>query len=455
MTVLKSVSPQRPSDIVIEFEELSADQVATRAAVARTAQRDWWDAPPQTRAGALGAAAVALRAAAATATDLVVREVGKPVLEARGEVARSIAILEYYAQAAYAPTGQTFAPSLGAGLLLTDRRPHGVAALITPWNFPLAIPLWKAAPALVAGNAVLLKPSPDAVGCATFLADLLAAHLPADLFTVVAGGADTGRTLVDLADVVSFTGSSTVGAQVASTAAARGIPVQCEMGGHNAAIVLPDADPARTAAMVAGAAMGYAGQKCTATRRVVLAGQNPGLVDALVDSVTALTPVDPAADRAVVGPVITSGARSRVVAAAASGGRLLTGGSATDADGWFVTPAVVTDVPAGHDLLSVETFGPLVVVQQARDVEQALAMADATPYGLVTSVHGRDLDAVLAVAHRAHTGLVKVNAPTTGVDFYAPFGGEKASSIGGREQGLAALDFYSSTRTITIAPHGA
>jgi aldehyde dehydrogenase (NAD+) len=455
MTVITSLSPQRPSEVVFEVEAASAPDVATRTAAARVAQHSWWEAPPQARATALAAAAQALRAASAQATDLIVREVGKPAGEARGEVARSVAILDYYAQAAYAPLGQTFAPSLGAGMLFTERRPHGVAGLITPWNFPLAIPLWKAAPALVSGNAVLLKPSPDAVGCAAFLAELLAAHLPADLFAVVAGGAETGQALVDAADVVSFTGSSAVGSQVAVAAARRGLPVQCEMGGHNAAIVLPDADPAITAQMIASAGMGYAGQKCTATRRVVVVGDQPEFLAALVSAVSGLAPLDPAEEASVVGPVITSTARARVVAAASSGGRLLAGGIAVEGDGNFVTPAVVTDVPDGHDLLSVETFGPLLVVQQARDVDEAAAMADATPYGLVTSVHGRDLDAVLAVSRQVHSGLVKVNAPTTGVDFYAPFGGEKASSIGGREQGMAALDFYSATRTITIAPHGA
>jgi aldehyde dehydrogenase (NAD+) len=455
MTVITSVSPQRPSDVVLEVEQTPAPQVGARATAARAAQRSWWEAPAQVRAAALAGAAQALRSAASAAADLVVREVGKPAAEARGEVARSVAILDYYAQAAYAPIGQTFAPSLGAGLLFTERRPHGVAGLITPWNFPLAIPLWKAAPALSAGNAVLLKPSPDAVGCAAFLADLLAQHLPADLFAVVPGGPDTGAALVDAVDVVSFTGSSAVGSQVAVAAARRGVPVQCEMGGHNAAIVLPDADPATTAAMIAGAAMGYAGQKCTATRRVVLVGEQPALLDALVSAASGLTPTDPADEGAVVGPVITAAARARVVSAASSGGRILTGGQAVDRDGYFVAPTVLADVPDGHDLLSVETFGPLVVVQRAGDVDEALAMADATSYGLVTSIHGRDLDAVLAVARRVHSGLVKVNAPTTGVDFYAPFGGEKASSIGGREQGLAALDFYATTRTITIAPHGA
>lgn len=450
--LVRSVSPQRPADVVAEAMAATPEEVDAAAARARQAQHGWWAAAPSVRCAALAGAAAALRDRATEATELVVREVGKPVVEARGEVARAASILDYYAQAAFAPVGQNYAPSLGSGLLYTDRMPHGVAGLITPWNFPLAIPLWKAAPALAAGNAVLLKPSPDSIGNATWLADLLAEHLPADLFAVVVGGAETGAALVDAADVVSFTGSSAVGSQVAVAATMRGIPVQAEMGGHNAAIVLPDADPASTAAMITSAAMGFAGQKCTATRRVIVVGEQPDFVEALVAATRQAAPMDPAQEPSSVGPVISPVARDKVVAAAASGGDVLAGGKAPDGDGFFVEATLVDGVPEGHDLLSVETFGPLLVLQHAADVEAAVAMADATSYGLVTSIHGQDLAPILTAARSVHSGLVKVNAPTTGVDFYAPFGGEKASSIGQREQGLAALDFYAATRTITVAP---
>lgn len=454
-TVIRSRSPQAPGDVVAEAAELEPAAVAQAAAAAREAQRDWWTHGAASRAAALGAAAAGLRERRDEAVALIVREVGKPVAEAAGEVARGITILEYYAQAAYAPLGQTFPPSVGGGLLYTERRPHGVAGLITPWNFPVAIPLWKAAPALTTGNAVLLKPSPDALGCAQLLSELLAGHLPDGLFAVAPGGAATGRAVVAAADVVSFTGSVAVGRAVASQAAERGVPVQCEMGGQNAAVVLADADPARTAATIAGAAMGYAGQKCTATRRVVVVGENPGLIDALTDAVRALRPADPSADGTVVGPVISPAARDRVVegarSALAGGGRVLAGGGVPGADGWYVEPTLVDGLAAEHPLLHEETFGPLAAVQRVADLEEALAVVNGVRFGLVTSLHGRDVGALLAAAARVDTGMIKVNAPTTGVDFYAPFGGEKESSYGPREQGPAALDFYSSVRTITIA----
>jgi acyl-CoA reductase-like NAD-dependent aldehyde dehydrogenase len=459
LSVVRSVSPQRPTDVVIEVPEASADDVAKAAERARAAQRRWWDAVSPVRAGVLAAAATALRARADEAAALIVREVGKPVAEAAGEVARAVAILDYYAQASYAPLGSTLPPSM-PGLMYTERRPHGVAGLVTPWNFPLAIPLWKAAPALAVGNAVLLKPSPDATAAAVWLADLLAGLLPEGLFQVLPGGAGTGRAVLDAADVVSFTGSAAVGRQVTIAAAGRGVPVQAEMGGQNAAIVLQDADPQAAAAQIAAAAMGFAGQKCTATRRVIVIG-GPARVatvtEALVAAVRALEPGDPATAGVLVGPVIGPAARSSVLdavdAVTKGGGRLLHGGSSPELDGWFVTPTLVSGIDPDHPVAQQETFGPLAVVQPADTLDVALRLADGVRYGLVTSVHGRDLTQVLAAVRGVQTGLVKVNAPTTGVDFWAPFGGERDSSYGQREQGSAALDFYASTRTVTLAPH--
>lgn len=454
--MITSVSPQRPDEVVAEAPEAGSAEVATLAGRVRTAQREWWRSGAAQRSAALAAAAGALADRQPEATELIVREVGKPVGEATGEVGRAVAILSYYAQACYAATGDHYPPS-GRGLLYTERRPHGVAGLITPWNFPFAIPLWKAAPALAVGNGVLLKPSPDAIGSARFLADLLAEFLPPDLFTLACGGPETGEAVVANADVVSFTGSVGVGRSVAAAAMAAGVPVQCEMGGLNAAIVLPDADPETTARMVAGAAMGYAGQKCTATSRVIVVGENRPFVAALEAAVASLVPTDPAEAKSVVGPVINERARDTVAQAIAegrqAGGRVLAGGDPVEGAGYFVAPTLFGGLPAGHRLTREEVFGPLAVLSHADSVEDAVAAANSTRYGLVTSVHGRDLDALLTAVAGLDTGLIKVNAPTSGVDFYAPFGGEKESSYGPREQGPAALAFYTSTRTVTIAPH--
>jgi aldehyde dehydrogenase (NAD+) len=316
-----------------------------------------------------------------------------------------------------------------------------------------------ASPALACGNAVLLKPSSEAPACAALLERVLAPHVGEHVFSVVYGGGDVARSLIDRVDAVSFTGSDGVGRSVAAQAGQEGIPAQCEMGGQNAAIVFDDADPARTAAIVAGAAMGYAGQKCTATRRVIVVGTDNGFLEAFVDTVRALEPASPEAPDSTVGPVISEGARGDVLSAIelgrSSGARILAGGQAPDRDGWFVQPTLVDGLGPDHRLSQEETFGPLVTILTATDVDEAVRIANGVRYGLVTSVHGRDLDRVLAAADGLDTGLIKVNAPTSGVDFYTPFGGEKDSSYGPREQGMAALGFYSTTRTITIAAHGA
>jgi aldehyde dehydrogenase (NAD+) len=454
--VITSVSPQDPSDVVGQFAVADAPAIRSAAHRCRAAQTEWWESGAAARSSALTAAAAELDSRAHDVTALICREVGKPVTEAAGEVGRSVAILRFYAQSCFDAVGSQLPPS-STGLLYTERRPHGVAGLITPWNFPLAIPLWKAAPALAAGNGVLLKPSPDATACAALLVELLGHHLPDGLVSLVAGEADAGEAVVGLADAVSFTGSALVGRQVAVDAAARGIPVQCEMGGQNAAIVLPDADPAATAAMVAGAAMGYAGQKCTATRRIITVGENAAFLDALIDAVESLATGDPGEPATVVGPVITRRARDQVTEAVdevrRDGGRILTGGRALSGAGWFVEATVADRLEPTHRLAGEETFGPLALVQPASTLEEAVALANGVRYGLVTSVHGADLDAVMRAVARLDTGLIKVNAPTTGVDFYAPFGGEKDSSYGPREQGTAALDFYGTTRTVTIAHH--
>ncbi|HEU4675355.1 MAG TPA: aldehyde dehydrogenase family protein [Motilibacteraceae bacterium] len=452
--MIESRSPQRPDDLVVAVPATSPEQVTAAVQQSRGAQRGWRSAGAAARSAALGAAADAVAAAAGELTDLVVREVGKPLGEARGEVARSVAILRYYAQQVFDPVGAVHEPSAG-GLLLTRRRPRGVAGLITPWNFPLAIPLWKAAPALAFGNAVVLKPAPEATACALRLAELLGPALPGGVFTVLPGDADTGAALVAQSDVVSFTGSVPAGRSVSAAATGRGVPVQAEMGGQNPAVVLPDADLEAAAAQIAGAAMGYAGQKCTATKRVVVVGDPAPFRDALVAAVEQLAVGDPADAATVVGPVIDAGARDRVLTATENlggSGRVLTGGRTVPGEGWYVSPTLVEGVAPDHVLACHEVFGPITLLQSAPSLDAAIALANGVDYGLAAAVYTRDLATALQAAEELEAGLVKVNAPTSGVDFYAPFGGEKDSSLGPREQGKAAVEHYTSVHTVTVAP---
>ncbi|MFJ4097521.1 aldehyde dehydrogenase family protein [Kitasatospora sp. NPDC089913] len=450
---IRSYNPADPADLVAEAPAPGAEAVLATVARARAAQPGWLAAGAGGRSAALTRIAAVVEAHAEELAELVVREVGKPVAEARGEVARTVAIWRYYAQAPFAASGEVHETAGGPGLLLTRRRPYGVAGLVTPWNFPLAIPTWKAAPALAVGNTVVLKPSSEAIGCARRLAELVAeAGLPADVFTVLPGGGAEGGTLVGAADVVSFTGSTGVGRQVVRTATDRGIPVQAELGGLNTAIVLPDADIDQAAAHLANAIAGYAGQKCTATSRVVAVG---GAYEPLRAAlVKALGQVDGTS----CGPVINEATRDEITAAVDSareaGAEVLTGGGAPARDGWYLEPTLVAGVPDEHPLSREEFFGPIAVLHAAADLDEAIALANNTPYTLSASVHTRDLDAALATADRLNAGMIRVNAPSSGVDFHLPFGGAKGASHGAREQGQAALDFYTQSRTVTLLPGG-
>ncbi|MFI9240428.1 aldehyde dehydrogenase family protein [Streptomyces sp. NPDC053079] len=451
-TPFLSRNPADPADILTEVAPVGAVAVAAAVERARAAQPGWLGGGAAARSAALSAIAAAVEAAAAELADLAVREVGKPLAEARAEVARTAAVWRYYAQAPYEPTGAVHESAAGPGLLLTRRRPHGVAGLITPWNFPFAIPSWKAAPALAAGNTVVLKPAPEATACARRLAEIIGQALPEGAFTLVTGGPEEGEALLATADALSFTGSTTVGTAVVRTATARGVPVQAEMGGLNAAIVLPDTDIARAAGHIASAIAGYAGQKCTATSRVIAVGAALGpLREALAEELRTLAVGDPADPATVCGPLIGERARDRF-AAALEGLPPLAAGTAPDGPGWYAAPTVVEKLPEGHHLLREEVFGPVAVLLPADDLADAVRITNSVPYGLVTSVHTAGLDAVLHGLDRLDTGMVRVNAPSAGVDFHLPFGGTKASGHGPREQGRAALEFYTSSRTYTLTP---
>jgi alpha-ketoglutaric semialdehyde dehydrogenase len=454
-----SLNPADPADRIGTFTPGGGIDVDRAVKAAREAAARYAALPAQTRADALNRVAARVEARAAELTGLIVREVGKPLVEARGEVARTAAILRYHAQAALDPDGDTFPSADGRSLLMARRRPRGVVGLITPWNFPIAIPAWKLAPALAYGNACVWKPSPFSPACAEALMQCLAPELPEPAVQLVQGNGDAGAALVGHRGVnaISFTGSVATGASVARTAVERGAAAQCEMGGQNASIVLADADVEAAAATIAAAAMGYAGQKCTATSRVLCEAPVLGQMrEALAAAVAGLRIEDPADEACRVGPLISPEARDAATAAVArgveAGGRLLTGGSALDAPGNYLAPALVEVSDPGAELAQEEVFAPVCAIMGAADAGAAVELANGVRHGLVTAVFTRDLDRVLELTDRLDTGLVRVNQPTSGVDLHTPFGGEKASGLGPREQGKAAREFYTSLRTVLIAP---
>jgi alpha-ketoglutaric semialdehyde dehydrogenase len=451
--VITSVSPQDPDDLVAEVEATRPATVAVLAARSAAAVRQWQSATAAERAGALGRAADALHRAAAPLTDLIVREVGKPRREASAEVARGVGILRYYAQRSLDPVGETLPGPTESAQIFTRRRARGVAGLITPWNFPVAIPLWKAAPALAYGNGVLWKPSSKAVGIAERLARLIGSVLPEDLVALVPGEAATATAVIENADVVSFTGSTAVGRSVVTRCGERGIPCQAEMGGSNYAVITPSADLQRASSQIAAAAFAYAGQKCTATSHVLVIGDGRQAEQALAVATESLTVDDPDSAASDCGPLIDQSAAQRCerawVQARDGGARLICEAGRRAGVAWQPL-RLVADVPAASALGCEEVFGPIATVAVIQELDDAIEVVNSGRYGLVSSVHTADLKDAIRFSAQVRTGMVKVNAPTTGVDYWAPFGGDRDSSFGPREQGLAAAQLYSTTQTTTL-----
>lgn len=359
-------------------------------------------------------------------------------------------------------SGEVIPAQSAESLQFSLRSPVGVVALVTPWNFPLAIPLWKAAPALAFGNSVVLKPSERSSYVSTMLAETArAAELPPGVFNVVLGsGPAAGEALLraDGVRAVSFTGSVEVGSRVAGIAAARNIRYQTEMGGKNVVIVAEDADLERAARLTASGAMRFAGQKCTATSRaVVVRSVEDAFVAKLCEEVASMR-LGPVSDpEAVVGPLISEESRSRVRSAVEdSEGQLACGGAPPGETayrkGFFFAPTVVRGVHPDSRLAQDEIFGPVLATLIADDLEQAIELANRTRYGLSAALFTRDLRSAFEYIRGIEAGLVRVNGDTTGVDPHAPFGGMKASGSASREQGSAAREFYTETRTVQVNP---
>jgi acyl-CoA reductase-like NAD-dependent aldehyde dehydrogenase len=453
---IESRDPAQPDSILGSFPLATREAVDVQIRRAHTVARDW-EHDAGARAGALHAWANAIEADAAALIDTVTREVGKPIRESRSEVARAIAIIRYYAQAAYEPIAETYPGGDSSVELTVHRRPHGVISAICPWNFPVAIPAWKIAPALAYGNAVLFRPSSRALVTASIFARTAAASMPEGVLQVVVSDHDASAALVDDPRVgaVTFTGSVPIGMEIVRRVAGRGAPVQAEMGGQNASIVLADADLELAATTIAHSAMDYAGQKCTATRRAIIhrsiaAEFVPMLASAVADLRVGL-PADEATD---IGPVISEDARRSVETAVERalqrGAVALTDTDGIPDDGWYLAPTLLEIDDPTDEFTQAETFGPAAAVLVADSDEHALQLANATPFGLSGAVFSSDISRARSLATRLETGLQRVNSPTTGADFYVPFGGEKASGYGAREQGRAAREFFTHTRTMLV-----
>lgn len=461
--VVPSENPADTRDIVGYVPVSTAEDVERAVAAAKQAYPAWAKMPSARRAQWLYRAADILEARMEEMAETVTREMGKTLAESRGEVARGITLLRYYAGEGLRRIGEVIPSSDGQSLLYTLRVPLGVVGLITPWNFPVAIPLWKAAPALVYGNTVVLKPSPETSVTAAKLAEVFAeAGLPAGVFNVVMGGAEAGRALVAHPDVhgVSFTGSDVVGQEVARVCAARGAKYQLEMGGKNPVIVAEDADLELAAELTVSGAMRMAGQKCTATSRaIVLAPVYDAFRERVLEKVRAIRIGDGRDPETWMGPLVSARQREKVLAyisrGKAEGARLLVGGGVPQGEayihGYFVEPTIFDNVDPDATIAQDEIFGPVLALIKVNTLEEAIAVANRVRFGLSASLFTRDIGKALTFVEEIEAGMIRVNGETAGVEPQAPFGGMKASSSHSREQGTAAMEFYTQVKTVAIS----
>lgn len=455
-------NPADHDDVIGVFPASGPADVATAVDALDKGAAEWAATSPERRAAVLEKAAAQLESRAAELVAELVREEGKTTAEATMEVSRTPANLRYYAGEATRTAGVTY-PAAGDNLVFTLREPVGIVGAITPWNFPLNIPSRKLGPALAAGNAVLFKPSELTPLMGQRLVEaLLAGGLTPGAIALVQGDGAAGAAVTadERVTAVTFTGSTEVGNLIHRQMGPQR-RAQLEMGGKNPVVVAADADVDQAAALIVKGAFGLSGQACTGTSRVIA-------VDAVHDAV--LERVIAKTEALQVGPGHTPGVDMGPLASAAQrdkfldyvrigreeGATLRCGGESVDGPGYFVRPAVFTDAAPEMRIVREEVFGPLVAFQRAGSLDEAIELANATPYGLSAAIVSRDLTTATYFAHRSQTGLVKINQPTTGMASNAPFGGYKASSTQTfKEQaGASMMEFYTLEKTVYLTPAG-
>ena len=450
-------NPANPTEVVGEFPASGEEDVAASVKAAAKAFPSWSDTPAAGRAAVLLRAADAIEARVEDMAADMTREMGKPLREARMESARTAAIFRYFAGEASRPKGELYEQAATGSMLYTLRRPLGVVGLITPWNFPAAIPAWKMAPALVYGNSVVLKPAQEAPLTSLHLAAALdKAGLPDGVLNVVIGrGSEVGTPLVVHPQVraISFTGSVAVGRRVRDEATALGKRVQLELGGQNPLIVTADADLGRAVEAAYAGAFWSAGQKCTATRRIYV--ETPVYDEfrqRLLARIAAGKVGDPADPETEVGPLVNEQQLNDVLEAIEQGkregGKVLAGGERVDEEAYLVAPTLFEGVADDAMLSCEEVFGPVTSLYSFDTLDEAIERANAVVFGLSAAIFTNSLEATQAFVKRVEAGLLHVNSQTAGADVHVPFGGIKGSGFGPHEQGRAALEFY--TEIVTV-----
>ena len=462
---VRNINPSDTRDLIGEYALADAAQARSAVDAASAAFPAWSLSGPQQRFDVLDKAGSEILARSAELGDLLAREEGKTLPEAVGEVVRAGQIFKFFAGEALRQRGELLA-SVRPGISVeVTREPLGVVSLITPWNFPIAIPAWKIAPALAFGNCVVFKPAELVPGSAWALAEILSrSGLPAGVFNLVMGsGAEIGPALVDDPRVagLSFTGSVATGRRLAAACAARGAKYQLEMGGKNPLVVLDDADLAVAVNCAVMGSFYSTGQRCTASSRLIVTeGIHDRFVAAVVERLKQLKVDDARRPGTDIGPVVDE--RQLAVdldyirIAKEEGATLAFGGEhrATNDQGQpghYLSPALFTDTHNSMRISREEVFGPVANVIRARDVDEALTLANDTPFGLSAGLCTTSLKHASHFKRHAQAGMVMVNAPTAGVDYHVPFGGRKGSSVGPREQGSYAAEFYTTVKTAYTA----
>lgn len=451
-------NPSDLDDVIGEYAVGDAAAVQAAIAAARRAAPAWADASIQARADALDRVGSEILARRDELGALLAREEGKTLPEAVGEVARAGNIFKFFAGECLRLTGEVV-PSVRPGVSVeVTREPVGVVGIITPWNFPIAIPAWKIAPALAYGNCVVFKPADLVPGSAWALAEILSrAGLPEGVFNLVMGsGRDVGDALVNDAriDAVSFTGSVQVGRRIAQACAARQAKVQLEMGGKNPQVILDDADLQQAVELSVQSAFFSTGQRCTASSRLIVTDAiHDRFIRALVSRMAGLKVGNALAAGTDIGPVASQAQLEQnlryVAIGQEEGARLAAGGQRLDSagNGLFMTPALFIGCTPGMRIAREEIFGPVAGVIRVRDYDEALAVANDTEFGLSAGIATTSLRHAAHFKRHAQAGMVMVNLPTAGVDYHVPFGGRKGSSYGPREQGSYAREFYTVVKT--------
>jgi len=460
---VRDINPSDTSDVVGEYERASAAQVDDAIAAARAASHAWARTTVQQRADLLEKVGVEIFARRAELADLLAREEGKTLADATGEVGRAGYIFKFFAQECLRiPSERIGSVRPGVDVEIT-REPLGVIGLITPWNFPIAIPAWKIAPALAYGNTVVMKPAELVPGCAWALADIIhRAGFPAGVFNLVVGrGSIVGEKLVTdpRIDAISFTGSVATGRGILAKAATRGAKVQLEMGGKNPLVVLADADLDVAVRVALDGSFFQTGQRCTASSRLIVEDAvHDKFVAGLAEAIKKQVIDDARKPGTTIGPVVDQNQLDQDISyidiAKAEGGTLVVGGERLNREksGFYLAPALFTNTVNSHRINREEVFGPVASVIRVKDYDEALAVANDTPFGLASGVVTTSLKKAAHFRRNAEAGMVMVNLPTAGVDYHAPFGGRKGSSLGSREQGRYAAEFYTVVKTAYVAP---